>query len=160
MSGSSINVEGSWLSTASGRAVFGVAVGIGFFVFCAIGGVDWVLYDAGISPFGIMLVGAALAGLLAFGFTYRILHNWHERRTILRRELQVIGDTNHHIRNALELIQLSAQNIHDQQVIQQISVGVDRIQWVLREVMGKDRFLRRSPERVSSDEEEEGRKVG
>lgn len=138
MSGSPAKIEGSWLSTASERAVLSVGIAIGVFVFCVIGAVDWLMYDAGIHPFGIMLIGAGLAGILAFGFTYRILSNWHERRATLRRELNVISETNHHIRNALELIQLSAQSTHDQHVIQQISVGVDRIQWVLREVMGEN----------------------
>lgn len=114
------------------------------------------MFNSGVSPFGIMLAGAALAGLLAFGFTYRILSQWHERRETLRRELQIIGDTNHHIRNALELIQLSAQTTHDQQVIAQISVAVERIQWVLREVMDETSFY--PPVRQESAEEKHDKK--
>ncbi len=148
MAGSSMNAKPSWLSTAGERTVLGVAVGIGAFVFCAMGGADWVMYDAGISPFGIMLLGAALAGVLAFGFTFRFLSDLHERRATLARELKIIGDTNHHIRNALVLIQLSARDTHDQHVIQQISVAVDRIQWVLREIMGETSF---SGEKVAGD---------
>ncbi len=151
---------GRWrLGTASERTVVFVAIGIGVFVFCAIGGADWVMYDAGLSPFGIMLGGAALAGLLAFGFTYRIMSNWHERRSTLRRELKIIGDTNHHIRNALVLIQLSMQSTHDQQVIQQISVAVDRIQWVLREIMGESGLINAQNGKTGSDADGE-RKCG
>ncbi len=158
MSDSSTNRKRSWLSTAGERTVLGLAIGIGAFVFCAIGGADWLMYDAGISPFGIMLIGAALAGVLAFGFTFRILSNWHERRATLERELKIIGDTNHHIRNALVLIQLSAQNTHDQHVIQQISVAVDRIQWVLREIMGEPCFAAQKEEVEGIEPDNDGKR--
>jgi hypothetical protein len=134
------HVGGGWLSTASQRTVLGIAVGVGACVFCVIGAADWLMFDAGLHPFGIMLGSDALAAILAFGFTYRIACHARERREALRRELKVIGDTNHHIRNALELIQLSAQTTHDQQVIEQISVGVERIQWVLRELIGESSY--------------------
>jgi len=104
------------------------------------------MYDAGIQPFGIMLASDALAAILAFGFIFHIVRSWHHRRETLNRELRIIGDTNHHIRNALELITLSAQTTHDQQVISQISVAVDRIQWVLRELLGEESFCGFCPE--------------
>ncbi len=160
MSGSSINAERSWLTTASERAVIGVAAATGAVVFIAISLADWLLYTAGLSPFGIMLIGAALAGVLAFTVTYRILNNWHERRETVRRELQIIGDTNHHIRNALELIQLSAQTTHDQQVIQQISIAVDRIQWVLRELLGEQTFCARGGNSQSEKENPRKKTIG
>jgi hypothetical protein len=144
----------SWLSTASERTVLGIALGVAVLIFCVIGVADWLMYDAGFSPFGIMLGSGALAAVLAFGFTYRLARNAHERREVLLRELQVIGDTNHHIRNALELIQLSAHSIHDQQVIAQISIGVERIQWVLRELIGEGGYYQARPpvaEKVEDD---------
>jgi hypothetical protein len=137
--------EESWLSTASERKVVGVAFGIGLFTFCVIGAADWLMYDAGIHPFALMLLSDALAAILAFAFIYRLVRHWHERREIMHRELQIIGDTNHHIRNALELIQLSVQTTQNQQVIAQISVAVDRIQWVLRELLGEDSFCGTAP---------------
>lgn len=106
---------------------------------------DWLMYDAGFSPFGIMLGSDALAAILAFGFIYRILRTLHERRETVRRELRIIGDTNHHIRNALELIQLSAQTTRDQQVMSQIALAIDRIQWVLRELLGEESFCGTAP---------------
>ena len=159
MTGSSKD-EVSWLTTVSERTVVGVAAGVGAIVFAAIGGADWLMYDAGVSPFGIMLIGAALAGVLAFGFVYKILDTWHQRKETLRRELQIIGETNHHIRNALELIQLSAQTTHDQHVIQQISVAVERIQWVLRELIGEQSFCRKAPKKEINNEGEDNRMTG
>jgi hypothetical protein len=138
-------IGGSWLSTASERAALGIAVGIGVLTFCAIGAADWLMFDAGLPPFGIMLGSAALAAVLAFGFANRMAHLAHERHEAVNRELRIIGDTNHHIRNALELIQLSAQTTQNQEVIGQISTAVDRIQWVLRELTDESTFYPARP---------------
>jgi hypothetical protein len=131
----------TWLNRASGRTTLGMAFGAGILVFCMIGGADWLMYDAGIQPFGIMLASDALAGIVTFAFIYLLMRRWHDRREIVRRELRIIGDTNHHIRNALDLIQLSAQTTQNQQVISQITGAIDRIQWVLRELMGESSAL-------------------
>jgi hypothetical protein len=42
---------------------------------------------------------------------------------------------NHHIRNALGAISLTADSIQNQQSVQVISESVNRIEWTLREVM-------------------------
>ena len=44
---------------------------------------------------------------------------------------------NHQDRNALENIQLTAYLSHDQQLISEIQVSVQRIDWALREVLPK-----------------------
>ncbi len=116
----------------------GLAILIGLLVYGAVGASDWAMYDAGFSPFRIMLGSDVVAAVLAFSFALKLMRDAKKRRTTLQRRLQIIGDANHHIRNALELIQLSAQTTRDQQVIAQISVAVDRIQWVLRELKDED----------------------
>lgn len=130
--------SGGWLSSASGHTTIVVALAIGFVVYAAVGTSDWAMFGAGFSPFKIMLGSDAVAAILAFAFSLKLMRDAQKRRAAVRRRLQVIGDANHHIRNALELIQLSAQTTHDQQVIAQISVAVDRIQWVLRELLDED----------------------
>lgn len=138
MASSSNPWSGGRLWSAPGHAAIGVALVIGLVVYGAVGASDWAMYDAGLSPFRIMLSSDAVAAILAFAFSLKLMRDARKRREAIRRRLQVIGDTNHHIRNALELIQLSAQTTHDQQVIGQISVAVDRIQWVLRELLEED----------------------
>lgn len=58
-----------------------------------------------------------------------------ERRENVALRLRTIADMNHHIRNALQTIQLSAYSTKDQQAIGEISEAVERIQWALREVL-------------------------
>ncbi len=111
---------------------------IGVVVFAVTGAVDWILFDERVEPIDIMLASDALAGVLAAAFALKLMVDVHERRDLVRRQLEVIAETNHHIRNALELIQFSAQSTHNEQVISQISTAVDRIQWVLRDLSGEE----------------------
>jgi hypothetical protein len=56
--------------------------------------------------------------------------------------MQVIAEMNHHIRNALTPISLSADAIENRQLVRVISDGVDRIDWALREILPREIPLR------------------
>lgn len=126
----------SWISGSRWK-LWGIALCIGSIVFAATASVDWLLYDAGVEPMHIMLASDALAAVLAGVFALKRMMEVHQRRDLLRQQLDIIAETNHHIRNALELIQFSAQSTHNEEVIGQISGAVDRIQWVLRDLSGE-----------------------
>lgn len=129
--------ETSWLTAASRlrMTIFAFCVGVIVVVLMTL--IDALMVETGFSAFRVMLGSAAFAGLLTFALTLMLLLQMHARREAIRAQLRVIGETNHHIRNALELIQFSAHSTHDQQVIDSISGAVDRIQWVLRELLGE-----------------------
>jgi hypothetical protein len=147
----------AWWS-ASERTVVGSTMAVSIFLFFVIGAADRLMLDKGLSAFGIMLGDDALASVLAFGFTYGLAHYARQRRETVQRERNIIAETNHHIRNALELIQLSTQTTHDQQVIAQVSFGVDRIQWVLRELLGENNFYAVLPSDLGKLNQERKRK--
>lgn len=128
--------HGNWISGSRWK-LWGIALCIGLTVFAATGAADWLLFDAGVGPMHIMLASDGLAAFLAAAFAFKLMVEVHRRRDQLRQQLDVIGETNHHIRNALELIQFSAQSTHNEEVISQISSAVDRIQWVLRDLSGE-----------------------
>ncbi|HYH00052.1 MAG TPA: hypothetical protein VD837_13035 [Terriglobales bacterium] len=132
-----ISWQSSWLSTASHTQMLLVASCVGVVVFILMAVVDTLMFNAGFSPFRIMIGSAGFAAILTSGLLLMLMHQVHERREAVRAQLRVIGETNHHIRNALELIQFSAHSTKDQQVKEQISGAVDRIQWVLRELLGE-----------------------
>jgi hypothetical protein len=134
----------AWLNV-SDRTVVASIVGLVALVFCAIAVIDWLMFDTGRSALGIMLGEDVLASVSIFGFTYGMVHNSRRQRESLRREQRIVAETNHHIRNALELIQLSAQTTRDQQVIAQVSVAVERIQWALRELSNEKSFYQVLP---------------
>ncbi len=79
---------------------------------------------------------ALILGLLAA----KLLHNAYNARQQALARLQVIAALNHHVRNALEVISLSAYITHDEEAIRRITEGVNRIDWALREILPQERF--------------------
>lgn len=76
-------------------------------------------------------VSAAVVAVLTAGLMD--VANQRQQAALLR--MQVISDMNHHIRNALGAICLTADSIQNQQSVRVISEGVERIEWTLREVL-------------------------
>jgi signal transduction histidine kinase len=70
----------------------------------------------------------------------RLLHLAHKQRRAMLVRMEVISEMNHHVRNALAAIILTAESIEDRRSMQIISESVDRIEWALREVL-----VRRKP---------------
>jgi signal transduction histidine kinase len=77
-------------------------------------------------------VSSLVIGLLS----YRVLRLHQQRRKRLRQRLQLIADMNHHVRNALQVISLSAIG-KDKEEISAVRESVNRIQWALRELLPK-----------------------
>jgi hypothetical protein len=96
---------------------------------------EWIATREGWLLLPMALVSDVVAGTLAGLFVFVVLRNTRERRLAMLRRLLAIREMNHEIRNALELIQLSAYSTHHQQSIATISNAVDRIQWTLREIV-------------------------
>ncbi len=63
------------------------------------------------------------------------MHAADQRREAALLRMQVISEMNHHIRNALAAVTLSADSIQNQQCVRVISESVDRIEWALREIL-------------------------
>lgn len=96
---------------------------------------DWFLERRGRPPTQITMISNGVMGFIAGWFVMRTMDQVCERRENVASRLKTIADMNHHIRNALQSIQLSAYSTQDQQAIKEISAAVERIQWALREVL-------------------------
>ena len=79
---------------------------------------------------------ALILGLLAA----KLLHNAYSARQQALARLQIIAELNHHVRNALEVISLSAYITRDEEAIRRITEGVNRIDWALREILPRESF--------------------
>ncbi len=90
---------------------------------------------AGSSTIGY-IVSDAVAALIATFFVLRVIRLEAERNEAVRHRLYVIAEMNHHVRNSLDAIQMSAQLTRDREMVNIISDEVNRIQWALREVLG------------------------
>ncbi|HKW25994.1 MAG TPA: hypothetical protein VJN48_09430 [Terriglobales bacterium] len=79
---------------------------------------------------------ALILGMLAA----KLLHNAYKARQYAMARLRVIAELNHHVRNALEVISLSAYITRDEEAIRRITEGVNRIDWALREILPRESF--------------------
>jgi two-component sensor histidine kinase len=73
-----------------------------------------------------------IAGWLVFRYETR-------RNRYLQERLDTIAEVNHHVRNALQVISYSATEARlTGDVASRLEESSQRIQWALREVLGKD----------------------
>ncbi len=122
------------LRTRTAAALCAIASGAA--IFCTAFFIERYFHEQGTDPLRMIAASDALAALLGALLMVRVFFNLIERRLAIVQRLKTIGEINHHIRNALDLIQLSAQTTADKRAITVIQEGVDRIEWTLREVLG------------------------
>jgi hypothetical protein len=127
--------EYSWIHSASSAEITLLSAFAGFVVFGTAAMWEWIATREGWLLLPMALVSDVVAGTLAGILIFAVLRSTRERRLAMLRRLKAIREMNHEIRNALELIQLSAYSTHHQQAIATISNAVDRIQWTLREIV-------------------------
>jgi signal transduction histidine kinase len=115
----------------------GIALLAGLVVFVIGAGLDWLLVREHESRRLTIEISDTLAAVVAGALVFRLLQYEHERRRRLRQKLEVIAEMNHHIRNALQVISLSAASSGDQRQLDAIRDSMNRIQWALREILPK-----------------------
>lgn len=86
------------------------------------------------------LLAEGVSAVVVAGLTAKFMNAASQRQEAALLRMQVISEMNHHIRNALGAISLTADSIQNHDCVQVISESVDRIEWTLREVL-----LRRKP---------------
>lgn len=122
--------HGTWKAWIAGLAM-------ALFVAVSNAGLGWFITHRHESIFAALelsdIVSAILAGIL---FSIVVRSHLQQRQAVARR-LQTIADMNHHIRNALEIISLSAHTSSDQKPMEAIRSAVDRINWALTEILPK-----------------------
>jgi hypothetical protein len=105
-------------------------IGVGAFAVSTI--CDALLWGLKLNPLWSMVDDLALG---IFVGAVVLVYDWR-RRYDLHRKLSAIHEINHHVRNALEVIEYSAWATRDQQHIARIQESVQHIEWALREILG------------------------
>jgi signal transduction histidine kinase len=130
-----------WMNPSSRHFILGAGLGGGVVSFLTTELMHYML---------MLHIGRHRERLLAEGLSAFIVScliakladiNRRQRRLAMAR-MQVIAEMNHHIRNALASISLSAYVAENQQLIRVISEGVERIDWALREILPREVPLR------------------
>jgi hypothetical protein len=127
----------SWWQRASKAQAAAAAVLFSLLVFGLLAGFD--VLNSSYSGFHIpmMVVDGGIA-VLCGAFMLKVIKDSQVRHRAVLQRLETIAELNHHIRNALDQIELSAHTTHDSEVIQSINGAVARIEWALREVLPKE----------------------
>lgn len=107
------------------------------FAFFSNAGLDWYMLKHHKSTVSTVEISDVVSAVLAGALFLKVAQYRRERRRAVRQRLETIGDMNHHIRNALEIISLSAHTSTDQQHVKEIRDSVDRITWALKEILPK-----------------------
>ena len=125
-----------WIDRASPLQLKLAAAGVAVLCFVLTEALHWALFpltDAEL--LGRRMLADILPQALVGYLFYRVLVLVRVRRAAVAQRVNQLVDVHHHIRNALEIIRLSAHSTQDRQAIAMIEDGVERIQWVLRELL-------------------------
>jgi signal transduction histidine kinase len=129
--------RGSRIEPASWLLVVGTALGVGVVAFLATELMHYILVpDIGRSRERLLAEG--LSALIVSLLTAKLVHTNQQRHRLMMARMQVIGEMNHHIRNALSPVSLSIDATQNQQLNGVISEAVDRIDWALREILPRE----------------------
>jgi signal transduction histidine kinase len=125
----------TWLQRLSPWQIRLVIAGVAIFVFCVSMLIDSVMFESGVHPLAAFSVSDAIAAGIAAWFAAKAMERASERRRLVHERLHMIAEMNHHIRNALTVIQMSARSSQDEEAIKRIDEEIARIEWVLREIL-------------------------
>ena len=110
-----------------------VLVAVGFFWFQT--GLQWLMYGGDVH-WTTGAISAACVGALSLW----LFEGIRKRQMLHKARFEAIAEANHHIRNALAVIQGRFYLMEaDPEHMQELQVAVNRICWVLNEVLPEDR---------------------
>jgi hypothetical protein len=111
------------------------ALGLGVVVFSLAIGAQWVVYARILDqPGGMRLISPLIAALSTGLFSVRWQIEQRDESLATLKRCRLIGEMNHHIRNALQVIAWGPYYGLDDRTAN-ISEAVKRIEWTLREVL-------------------------
>lgn len=124
-----------WISRASTVQLAAIATLCGLTLWVLIAGLDLLAMEH--NPFATVSMSTvdSLVGLGCGALLFRLMLAERARQQRMISRLHMIAEINHHIRNALDRIELTAHISHNQQLIADIDGGVQRIQWALEELL-------------------------
>jgi hypothetical protein len=126
-----------WFETSPKRFALGTSIAVGAVSFFAAELMHYLL----VSDLGgrrERLLAEGLSALIVCCLVGTLAHVAFHRHLVTKARLQVAGEMNHHIRNAMTSIWLSVQITENRQLIRVVSEGVDRIDWALREILPRE----------------------
>lgn len=134
---SSEPMKAPWLARAPAWQVIVVAFLSGFAIWISNAGLDVLAASHKGMTLRIMQTLDVCVGILVAVLIARILLGSRMRHQRVTRNLEIIAEMNHHIRNALQRMQYAAQISENEEIVNHIRESSSRIQWALQEVLPK-----------------------
>jgi hypothetical protein len=107
------------------------------FVFVLGFGLDWIMLHQEDSIRKTVELSDAVSALICGLVFLLFLRSYRQQRAMLRQRVEVIANMNHHVRNALQVIEFNSYSTSDQEKLAAMKSSVNRIQWALRELLPK-----------------------
>jgi signal transduction histidine kinase len=127
----------SRIRPGSRRFVLGPALGVGVASFLTTELMHYLLVPD-IGRHQERLLAEGLSAVIVSYLIAKLACLAQERHRLIEARMQVIAEMNHHIRNAMTSIWLTAQVNDNRQFARVISEGVNRIDWALREILPRE----------------------
>jgi hypothetical protein len=134
-----------WWRTATNLQLICAGTALVVVIFVVLTGLDVLLRYYPNLSFLLPLADLAVA-LLCGGLLARVIHDARKRAHLVQQRLRIVAEMNHHIRNALEDIELTAHAQHRREATESIDMAVSRIEWALREILPRE-FLEEGMQR-------------
>ncbi len=100
-------------------------------------GCEALLFGRGDNKLTVLFFSNAVTGVIAGAlYLQSRLREW-EKQQVLQDRLKKIADMNHHVRNALAVVQFYGTQRGDRYATEAVAEAVKRIEWTLREVLPK-----------------------
>jgi signal transduction histidine kinase len=96
-----------------------------------------LLAHLGTPPKYMQYQDAVITGILATAFTWAFLQAERARQREQQRQIEVVADMNHHLRNELEVI-LASEYLRQADKADAILVSVERIERTLHVILSED----------------------
>lgn len=107
-------------------------------------GLESLLIAGGVSPMVILGGSNVMAGAMCGTLYVRGRIQATERQRELEERLRKIADMNHHVRNALAVVQFYGAQRGDLYATEAVAQAVRRIEWTLREVLPRGWNLKKT----------------
>ena len=115
--------------------VAAMALAMGGFIFLVCVGAQWVVYESLLDdPGGMRLISPCIAAVATAVLAFQLRWLERARAQATQRRFAMIGEMNHHIRNALQVISYQAYTETENDRRRMLD-AVERIEWVLRDVL-------------------------
>jgi hypothetical protein len=112
--------------------------------------IDAHLIRRGLNPQSTIIDDVITGGLVGLVLFF-LIHALDRTKQEERQRAEIIREMNHHVRNALQVIQCSSWASADRQHLERIGQAVNRIEWALREVLpGKSMPSALEPEALAN----------